>query len=181
MTKTFTRLFIAVTFAVGFAAPSRATTWLFQALLNGMQEVPANNSQGQGVASMSFDDVTNKFNVAVFVQGLQLANLTDMHIHRAPVGVAGPVIVPIGVSGFTQTQSGLSFMATNLDWVPGTGNINTTALIANGTYLNLHTVQIPSGEIRGQLINVTAVPEPSTVVLLAAGLGIAALRARRKK
>jgi hypothetical protein len=38
----------------------------------------------------------------------------------------------------------------------------------------------PSGEIRGQLIPVTAIPEPGTYLMLLAGLGLLGFIARRR-
>jgi hypothetical protein len=53
-----------------------------------------------------------------------------------------------------------------------------TALETGNTYINIHTVDFPGGEIRGQI---TVVPEPGSLGLLGLGLlGVAglALRAR---
>ena len=49
-------------------------------------------------------------------------------------------------------------------------------------YTNLHTSLFPGGEIRGQLMEtpVTATPEASSMLLLAAGLGIGLAVAARK-
>src|SRR6266511_3046846 len=72
------------------------------------------------------------------------------HIHQAPVGVAGPIVVPLFVSPTPPTsarhikQSGVA-----------TPNAGTTGanLCANPSayYVNYHTTAFPGGAIRGQL------------------------------
>lgn len=78
------------------------------------------------------------------------------HIHLAPVGVNGPIVVPL----FSGIQSGL------FDGVLAQGTITAAdlsgplvgasldALIAEmnagNTYVNIHTLANPGGEIRGQ-------------------------------
>jgi hypothetical protein len=85
-------------------------------------------------------------------QILNKANETFVagHIHLAPVGVAGPVVVPLFVAPTPATsarhikQSGIA-----------TPNPGTTgaAICANpaGYYVNYHTTAFPGGAIRGQL------------------------------
>jgi hypothetical protein len=62
------------------------------------------------------------------------------HIHQAPAGVNGPIIVP-----FTLVGQGASGSAT-------LNATQVTALITAGLYMNIHSPTFPGGEIRGQLL-----------------------------
>jgi hypothetical protein len=91
--------------------------------------------------TIGFKTQINNKNRETFVAG---------HIHQAPVGVAGPVVVPLFVPPTPPTsarhikQSGTA-----------TPNAGTTgaALCQNPSayYVNYHTTAFPAGAIRGQL------------------------------
>ena len=54
-------------------------------------------------------------------------------------------------------------------------------ILAGRSYINFHTSQFPGGEVRGQILAVTAVPEPETTALVAIGLAMLAVWTRRRQ
>jgi hypothetical protein len=99
-----------------------------------------NETTGSTSTAKGHTQINNK-NHETFVAG---------HIHLAPVGVAGPVVVPLFVAPTPPTsarhikQKGVA-----------TPNAGTTgaAICAtpNAYYVNYHTTAFPGGAIRGQL------------------------------
>lgn len=149
---------------------SYAANHVFDVFLDGLQETPPNASPGTGGGPgvVNYDDATLNLSWNFSFQDL-LAPASAAHFHKAPPGVAGPVVVPITVPAAT---SGVS-----------NGNAAITAaqgadLLAGQWYLNIHTSVFPGGEIRGQVIE--QVPEPGTLLLLSmAGIsGLFLLRRR---
>jgi hypothetical protein len=88
-------------------------------------------------------------------------HVTQSHIHIAPVDSAGPVVVFLfGFVAGGVTENGVlaegDFTAANLIARPAIGFGATmpelVAAMTNGrAYVNVHTVQYPAGEIRGQI------------------------------
>lgn len=159
------------------ALPSSAGLWYLQATLTGSQEVPPVSTSASGVLFGSYDDVTKTINLAITISGLSQSDVTASHIHRAPVGVNGPVILSIGDgssyavlgSQLIKVISGASF--------PAAEEAN---LLSGKTYFNVHTTAHPGGEIRGQITALPVVPEPATMAGLGIGVGLLALRRRRQ-
>jgi hypothetical protein len=52
-----------------------------------------------------------------------------------------------------------------------------SVLIAGDMYVNVHSVDLPGGEIRGQL---AVVPEPATFLLMGSGLMVLGVAMRRR-
>ena len=132
--------------ATATAAPAR--TNLFIAHLVGDQETPANASAAQGQVVMHLNaDGTVSFKLIV----ANIRNVTMAHIHVAQRGVAGPIRQWLYPSGPPpQLRPGRT------DGTLAEGTFTPTpellaAIESGGAYVNVHTLQHPGGEIRGQL------------------------------
>lgn len=135
----------------------------FVAPLSGDQEVPAVETKATGVAKfkLSKDGTTlsYKLNVA------NIEGVTQAHIHCGAAGVNGPVVAFLfGLEEDGVTVNGTLAEGTvtapdviprdDSDVCPG-GIANFDELIekmaAGETYANVHTLENPPGEIRGQI------------------------------
>lgn len=121
---------------------------LFVANLSGANEVPAVNSSASGQGLMALNANATGVDYRILVKDLE--HSTMAHIHQAPAGSNGPIIVPLfsGVGTFDAANP-----------ISGTAPVNTPLvfnLLAGKYYVNVHTSHVPSGEIRGQLEPYTA-------------------------
>jgi hypothetical protein len=152
-----------------FSTGANAGLIQFNVPMDGAQEVPGpGDPDGSGLAVLIFDDVANTVTWDIDVSNITLPIIAD-HIHQAPVGVAGPVV--ISFSGLLEGGPLVVDSALLL------------AILANpaGYYVNVHNVDFPAGAIRGQLGPQFIVPEPATLALLGLGLaGLGFARRRRK-
>ena len=147
---------------------ARAVIVQYQALMDGTQETPPNGSPGTGTVLFNFDTVSNVLTLTSGNYMNMTSPVTASHIHQAPPGVAGPIIIPLGNTG--GLAGTLSMPATNLTAA------QVTALVAGNLYVNVHTTQFPGGEIRGQIL---PVPAPGALPLLGLA-GLATSRRRRR-
>ncbi|HOA74537.1 MAG TPA: CHRD domain-containing protein [Phycisphaerae bacterium] len=154
---------------------AHGTIRYFRADLVGSQEVPPNASPATGFLECTLDDETGFVNVtAGGYSGLQ-SDSTNAHIHGpAGPGVNAGVVLQL-IGPFGSTSGSLSGSGTLARAGFTTAEL-IDAMVAGETYVNVHSVNIPGGEIRGQLLEV---PEPATACLLALG-GCAVLRRRRR-
>lgn len=152
---------------------------LFDAVLNGSQEVPPNASPATGFGLFELNDAETELAFEISYGDL-LTGLTVAHFHRGAVGVNGPVVRGISVAegAIPGTTSGLMSGI----WKSTDASPLTPALVADLKagliYVNLHTSLFPGGEIRGQIF---AVPEPSAIVLSGLGLAVVTVIARRRR
>jgi hypothetical protein len=151
MRRSFIAALVAGAVILGFALPASAGD-NFAAPLSGDEEVPAVDTHGTGVATFKVRDAGLVFRVNV-------ANLDDVfaaHIHCGEVGVGGPIGVTL-FGGPTVTVNGT--LASGVITAPDLGNAcgwtdldAVVAAVESGdTYVNVHTLDHPTGEIRGQV------------------------------
>ena len=187
----FTVTALAIAIALMLPVPAAyAIPITFVGSLTGANEVPPVPSPGTGLATVVLDSTAQTLQVNATFSGL--TSITSAaHIHCcAPLGTnAGVATTVPAFPGFPLGVTSGSFSSVVFDLTQptiynpafvtlqgGTIPLAEAALIAgieNGmTYLNIHTVVNPGGEIRGQL---EPVPEPATLLLVGttmAGLGL---------
>ncbi|NCF14865.1 MAG: CHRD domain-containing protein [Gammaproteobacteria bacterium] len=108
--------------------------------MGGDQEVPAVATAATGIATSTVNRDTGALELRVNSTGVD--NATAAHIHTAPAGQNGPVLIPL-----VQDGADLGHWAVS-------SSFDSDALLdykAGGLYVNVHTPANPGGEIRGQL------------------------------
>jgi len=188
--KTFS---LTLSAAFLFAASSFGAPITYVATLSGAAESPVNPSAGLGIASVIIDTAAHTLAVSLVFANLASPTMAS-HIHccTPPPGTAAvatqvPSFIgfPLGVTSgvFMQTLDTLAAATWNPTFITSSGGTAAQAeavlaagMAAGTSYLNIHTVSSPGGEIRGFL---TPIPEPSTVML--AGAALAGLTFYRKR
>ena len=132
----------------------------FTASLTGGAEVPAVSTlaQGKAIFKLSQDGQSISFRLVV----ANIENVTQAHIHLAPAGANGPVVVWLYPGG-----PPAQLIPGRFDGILAEGTLTAADLVgslAGGTlkdllenmasgnaYVNVHTSQFPGGEVRGQI------------------------------
>ncbi|TBX48061.1 CHRD domain-containing protein [Bacillus thuringiensis] len=129
---------------------------MFFAKLRGRNEVPPveTDARGQAFFKLSRDELSLKFKLELF----DIENVVVAHLHLGAKGTNGPVVAflfgpitnPVSIECAT-----FKGMITQEDLIGPLAGQTLDALvneiIAGNIYINVHTVQHPNGEIRGQL------------------------------
>src|SRR5918993_209673 len=131
----------------------------FVAVQSGDEEVPPVPTRGRGTAVFSLSDDGTPLSFKLITANVE--NITQSHIHIAPRGVNGPVVVFLfdfvaqGVSNSGILSQGTITQA-NLIARPAIGFGATMqelvgAMRSGNAYVNVHTLAFPGGEVRGQI------------------------------
>ncbi len=131
---------------------ARQSTTSLSATLSGGQEVPVVQTNASGSATVTINDALTAINFNLTYQGL--VGITGAHIHIGAAGETGPNILNMAIGDFASPLAG-TLTAADLNPAPALG-INTfedavNAILAGNTYIEIHSISDPSGELRGQL------------------------------
>jgi hypothetical protein len=113
----------------------------FSTALSGAEEVPGpGDPDGAGWASITVNPGLGQVCYSLEVSGI--APAAAAHIHSAPAGVAGPIVVHFAAPS-TGSSSGCADVTREL----------AMSIIRNPTayYVNVHNSEHPAGAVRGQL------------------------------
>lgn len=124
----------------------------FTAKLSGGVEVPAGDPSATGTALFRLNPSEGLVCFHVVVNG-ESQPIIAMHIHQAPAGTAGPVVVPLitpTANGSAQESKGCVAADRSL----------IRQIIASPAqfYVNVHTKPFPAGAARGQLVKLKEKP-----------------------
>lgn len=137
----------------GQLLPFRKMPLDFSAPLDGMQETPPVTTTATGKANfhLNFGSLNLDYTVSVS----NIISITASHIHLGLPGQPGPIIFPLytGVGVFDPSHPLSGSITLNPE--------NLLDLLTGYYYVNVHTVEHPKGEIRGQMGPIEAPPLPS--------------------
>jgi len=162
------------------ASAGSSTTFSFP--LGGDQQNPPVSTSAFGTGSITYDTNTMTFDIEILVEGITTGlllgvgpNSTPLHIHNAPAGSNGGIVVDLGLFGTLENVGGPFGGGTGFRYTASGLSINgqESNLFDGNLYVNIHTTSFGGGEIRGQIV-----PAPAAVSLLGLG-GLATLRRKR--
>ncbi len=140
------------------AANAQSAPRNFRAHLSGAGSGVDTQAQGQAVFQLNGDGTELSYKLIA----ANVENITQAHIHLAPEGSNGPIVAWL----YPPAPPSL-LIPDRFDGVLAEGTITDASLVgplagqplaalldamrSGGAYVNLHTLQVPSGEIRGQI------------------------------
>jgi hypothetical protein len=110
----------------------------FSATLSGTNETPANTSAATGMGTFVLSPDKSALTYYITFSGLSSSE-TAAHFHRGAPGVAGPVVYPLPAGSPKQNTEAITAQ-------------DAADIQAGLWYVNIHSTNVPGGEIRGQLV-----------------------------
>lgn len=133
-------------------------THIFRATLSGAEEVPPVDTATTGEVKFKVDRMMTQIEFDLRLHdGVDLMAVAGAHIHCAPAGVNGPVVVFLAgaVPGGFDGEVRLRATVTEANIVNTACGATLAELVqsmqAGNTYVNVHTTANPGGEVRGQI------------------------------
>jgi hypothetical protein len=122
---------------------------VYSGALSGAAENPPVATDGTGSAYAILNAAETRLTYFVTYRGLS-GPVVAAHIHLAPVGSNGPIIIPLKAGPSAMVGS---LYAADVTPAGGVDNLSEAfdAIRAGDTYVNLHTSANPGGEVRAQL------------------------------
>ena len=138
---------LGATAFVGSAGAANSGNRKYDVTLTGTQEVPPADLDGTGQGQVKIKGKTGEVCIKFKkIQNIQPA--IAAHIHQAPVGVDGPIVVVAA----TPAQAGKKYQKSGKSCsFPSAALVTQLQNNPAGFYLNVHTADFPGGAIRGQL------------------------------
>lgn len=161
MKRVFVTLLILLALFVTTGAVSMSDQRNFVAPLSGGAEIPPNDSQGTGVATFKLSKDGTELSYKLIVANID--DVTQAHIHCGSEDVNGPVVAFLfGFVADGVTVNGVLAEGTITSVIPrpdspacpgGVADFDDllAKMRSGDAYVNVHTVEIPGGEIRGQI------------------------------
>jgi hypothetical protein len=145
---------------------SRESPRNFHTHATGAEEVPARDTRAQGQLKMQLSRDGQTLSYKLIVANIE--NVTQAHLHRAPAGANGPVVLWLYPEpSLAQPAPGVRLIPGRTQGVLAEGEITADLLVgqlageplgrliaeimAGNIYVNVHTTRFPPGEVRGQL------------------------------
>ena len=146
MTKRMIRWSLAVAAVISLAVG--AIVWAqggrpLSTTLTGAAEIPPGDPDGTGTAQITLNAGLGEVCWTINVASITLP-ATAAHIHIAPAGIAGPIVVTLSAPDASGVASGCTQSASQ-DVLRG------ITVAPELFYVNVHNADFPAGAVRGQL------------------------------
>ena len=123
--------------------PTAEAVQRFELTMTGAEEAPGpGDPNGSGTASFTFNRGRGEVCFSLEVEDIVLP-ATGAHIHVAPAGSPGPIVIPLTAPGSDGTSSGCVSADRDL--------VKAITKDPASYYVNVHSSEFPGGAVRAQI------------------------------